>query len=227
MAEAISEAEAKQYFAEQRSRDADFFFELLASRRRAWQVALVACLIGLAGIGDATYVNTRPLPQPPVIEVDKSTGMAWYLTTLGTQKITPAWAEAAFDLNRYVIARESYSWTGVAGDYYLVGLMSADDVAQTYGEEARARTKKLSDRATIHVDVKNILSGQDGTDTANVWFSTTLQYQNLPPEAPVCWMARVAYKYTGAPMSVKDRRLNPRGFEATYYDLQPQAGKCS
>jgi type IV secretion system protein VirB8 len=44
--------------------------------------------------------------------------------------------------------------------------------------------------------------------------------RQMPPQP---WVAVIAYRYSGEPMSLDDRFLNPLGFEVTAYQRNPEA----
>jgi type IV secretion system protein VirB8 len=59
--------------------------------------------------------------------------------------------------------------------------------------------------------------------TALVRFDTERREAGGAPEPVQSWSAVVAFRYSGAPMRMEDRFLNPLGFEVTRYRRDAEA----
>ena len=82
MAEAIKSEDIAAYLERSRGLERDHLGELIASRKRAWQVALGAGILALVAVG--AVLGLTPLKQPPemyVVRVDDATGGIEHVTT--------------------------------------------------------------------------------------------------------------------------------------------------
>jgi type IV secretion system protein VirB8 len=187
-----------------------------AGRRTAWIFAFLLLII--VGAQAAAIAIMLPLKQvvPYTVTVDRQTG---YVETargvdLGDLKEDEAVVQSM--LAQYVLARETFDPADFADRYDRVALWSLgqardDYVGQYQNGQALADVRP---GATIRVTIKKIelLS----KDTARVRFYTTRQD---PGAAPVmaAFEAIIRFRFTGAPMKMEDRFLNPLGFQAVAY----------
>lgn len=213
------------YLDESRGLERDFIAELVTSRRNAWWTATGACAVSVASvIGMLGVVAAYRSPPPPaVFTVDKSTGQVDVVTQLANSAIKTSWATDKQYINSYVLSREGYDYNSLQLFYDTTGLMSAERVQQEYYRIFAGKTgrqNQLGDNATISVDIKSIVEGPD--NSATVRFSTTTHYNNGTSVGPANFIATLAYRYVGAPMLEKDRRIDALGFQITSYKVDPE-----
>ena len=217
--------EYEKYLDESRGLERDYLAELVRGRRNAWRVAMAGGGVALASIaGMLGVIAAYRSPAPPaVFTVDKSTGQVDVVTQLATSKIKTEWATDKQYINTYVLSREGYDFNSLQLFYDTTGLMSSDRVQQEYyrmfaGKEGRQT--KLGDTATISVEIKSIVQGPD--NSATIRFATTTHYNNGTTIGPANYIASVGYRYVGAPMLEKDRRIDALGFQITSYKVDPE-----
>ena len=212
-------AERKAYYADAASWSADVNGSLRASRRRAWWVAGVAVFVAvLQAIALALLLPLKTV-VPYTITVDRQTGAAQLATgiVLGPMSQNDALVQSA--VAQYVIARESLDATDLAANYRRVGLWSADTAKSDY---LRA------------MDRRNPASALNGA-TAGTQVATTVKSITLMSPASALvrfstdrregdgaitrndWAAVMQFTFTGGPLSLEDRLINPLGFQVTHY----------
>jgi type IV secretion system protein VirB8 len=191
-------------------------YQARAGRRTAWIFAFL--LLVIVGAQAAAIAIMLPLKQvvPYTVTVDKQTG---YVETargvqLGDLKEDEAVVQSM--LAQYVLARETFDPADFADRYGRVALWSLGTARDEYVAQYQ-NGQALNDirpGATIRVTIKKIelLS----KDTARVRFYTTRQDPGATPFM-AAFEAIISFRFTGAPMKMEDRFLNPLGFQATAY----------
>lgn len=215
---AVSEERAA-YYADAASWSADVNGSLRASRRRAWWVAGVAVFV--AALQAIALAMLMPLKTvvPYTITVDRQTGAAQLATgiVLGPMSQNEALVQSA--VAQYVIARESLDATDLAANYRRVGLWSADTAKADY---LRA------------MDRRNPASALNGATAATQIATTVKSITLMSPTSALVrfstdrrdgdsaitrndWAAVMQFAFTGGPLSLEDRLINPLGFQVTTY----------
>ncbi len=200
-------------FAEETVREAQ------GSRRRAWIITLI--LIVICGAQAAAIAIMLPLKEvvPYTILVDKQTGYMETVRGLETGALQDDQAVVSSFLAQYVLQRETFDPADFDERYKRVALWSADETRAAYVQSYRAGgpdsiLSGMRPGTTITATVKNIeiLTA----NTARVRFDLT---RRDPGAAPVTgdWQALVSFRFTGAPMRMEDRLINPLGFQVTGY----------
>lgn len=191
------------------------------SRRIAWMVAAGAGAIAL--LEAVALVALMPLKQtvPYVVSVDRQTGyveLAQRLQPGGTLSQRDAVIQSA--LVQYVLARETFDASDLTANYRKVQLWSDPSVAARYvAQMARANPDSplnvYPGSATLKVTVKGVTMVDK--DTALVRFDA----QRLDPAttaAPVQpFAATISFGFSGEPLKMEDRFVNPLGFQVTRY----------
>lgn len=213
------------YLAESRGLERDLLGEVLASRRRAWQVALGAVAVGITGLVAGIAGLYQPTPVPVLLRMDNASGAVEVMTTLKDHEVSYGEVVDTYWLNQYVLNREAYDWNTIQQQYDTTALLSAPDVQQQYyalfhGPEARDVV--LADRARIEVTVRSIQP--NGKGQATVRFVTQEVDRNGQRKPAQPQIATVGYAYVNAPMKAADRRVNPLGFQVTAYRADPELG---
>ncbi|MBU0832074.1 MAG: hypothetical protein KKH33_06790 [Alphaproteobacteria bacterium] len=221
-----AKAERETYYREAASWSQDRQDALRSSRRVAWIVASVACVI--AAVEGFALMLLVPLKtvEPYTLLVDRQTGYVEALKPLEARKVTGDTALTQSFLVQYVIARESFDMSALQERYRKVALWSADTARTSYisGVQATNPDSPLNryPRSTqIETRVKSV--SPMGQNTALVRFETLRIDRNGQPQGAMPWVAVMRFRYSGAPMRVEDRYLNPLGFQVVHYRKDPEA----
>lgn len=199
---------------------------LLTSRRNARRAAAG---IGVIAVCEAiALVALLPLKTviPYTLLVDRQTGYVEALRPLDARTITADAALTRSFLVQYVIAREGFAVDSVQADYRKVALWSAGDARAQYLaamqpsglESPLARYPRST---VIDVVVKSVTSLS--VSSAMVRYEVRRIDAGGQMSAPTPWVAVVHFTYSGEPMSVADRMINPLGFKVTRYRRSAEA----
>ena len=212
-------SERDAYFADAASWAQDVNGALRASRSRAYWVAGAAALIAIAeGLALAALTPLKTV-VPYTITVDRQTGSAALArgVELGPMRENEALVQSA--LAQYVIARETLDAADLAANYKKVGLWSAGTARTDY---LRAMDRSNADSVLIGANSATQVSVTIKSLTlmsptsALVRFSTDRR-EGDGPLARSEWAAVIQFAFTGGPLSMEDRLINPLGFQVTHY----------
>lgn len=221
---ALKTAEMAAYMAETKGVERDYVGEVLKSRATAWKVAIGS--LGIAGAACLAVAFMAPLKtvENVVIRVDNATGAVDVVQTMPDQATSYGEVVDKYWTNQYVLNRESYDYNTIQTNYDATALLSSPDVQaeffKTY-EGPQARDKVLGNGARILVSIKSITPNEK-QGVAVVRFSTVTKRTDGRMEGAADWIATLGYKYVKAPISEKDRRVNPLGFQITSYRVDPE-----
>lgn len=214
------------YYREAGSWAADQSAQLRKSRRTAWIVAGAAATVAVVE-GLALLVLT-PLKtvEPYTLLVDRTTGYVEALAPLAADQITPDQALIQSMLAQYVLAREGYDRATLQTDYRRVGLWSAEQARADYlalmqPSNLDSPLTRYPDATVIQTRVKSV-SPLDG-QSALVRFETVRRDSGGAAQPPMPWVTVVRYRFSGEPMAVEDRYLNPLGFQVISYRRDAEA----
>ncbi len=198
------------------------YLSLRRSTRRAWACAGASFILNFLTL--FALILVLPLKEfaPYVVTVDKSTG--WLEVTQGLQQgnLTQTEAVTIAQIVRCVVARESFDATDYPTLFNHVGLCMTGRALDAYHR----------DHDQSNEDSPPVLYGYDGiirveigsvnllTDTtAIVSFRTVLEYQKR--EVVNHWRAALTFGYTNKQFSMRDRFINPLGFQISSYRRDP------
>ena len=200
---------------------ADVHGSLRASRRLAWIVAGAAAAV--AALEALAIVLLVPLKTvvPYTILVDRQTG--YVETVRGLQPGGALTQDAAVTqsfLVQYVIARETFDATDLRENYRKVMLWSAEAARASYQQQMQrsnpASPLNLYPASTVvQTTVKSV--AMLTPTTALVRFDTMRREPGATTGQLQSWSAVIAFRYSGTPMNMGDRFINPLGFQATRY----------
>ena len=212
-------AEREAYYADAASWSEDVNGSLRASRRRAWWVAGAAVFVAVLEALALTLLMPLKTIVPYTITVDRQTGSAQLARgiVLGPMSQNEALVQSV--LAQYVIARETLDATDLAAAYRKVGLWSAGTARSDYLRS---------------MDRKNPASVLNGVNAATQITTTVKSITVMSPtsalvrfttdrrdaDGPVTrndWAAVMQFAFTGGPLSLEDRLINPLGFQVTHY----------
>lgn len=208
------------YFAEAATWAQDMEGARRASRRTAWIVA--ACAVAVAVLEAIALAALLPLKteRPYAILVDRQTGAVQVAQPLAPGRLTQDQAVAQSFLVQYVLARETFDATTLREDYRKAQVWSAADARDAY-VRGMARTNPQSPLAlyppatTVRAVVKSV--SLLTPTTALVRFDAERRDPGAGQVVVQPYTAAVAFKWTGAPLRLEDRWLNPLGFQVTRY----------
>ena len=196
------------------------------SRRIAWWVAGGAALIAVLEAGALILLTPLKTVEPYTLLVDRTTGYVQALKPLDPAKIAPDTALTQSFLVQYVIAREGFDVTTVNANYRKVALFSADRARTSYLSQmqvsnAASPLVALPRGTVIDTRVKSV--SPVGKDVALVRFDTVRTDPSGQAQPPQPWIAMIRYRWSGEPMTLADRFVNPLGFQVTAYRRDPEA----
>lgn len=216
-----SDLRRQAYYAEAAAWADDAQSRMKKSTRIAWKVAAGAAVIAvLQAIAIATMMPLKEV-RPYTILVDKTTG---YIETAAGLKTGPLQQDVAVthaNLVQYVLARETFDAADLKENYRRVQLLSAGDAREQYLKEMAstnpASPLKLYPASTVvQTTIKNV--SLLNPTTALVRFDATRRDGAGSIGGTVRpYSAVVTFRYTGAPMRMRDRFENPLGFQVIRY----------
>jgi type IV secretion system protein VirB8 len=214
------------YYVEAESWAKDRQEELRASRRTAWIVAAVALAVAL--LEGLALLLLTPLKTvvPYTLLVDRNTGFVQALEPLDPAKVSADTALTQSFLVQYVIARESFDIDTLQADYRKVALWSAEQARSGYvaGMQISSPQSPLAlyPRSTVvETRVKSV--SPVGRNVAMVRFDTVRRDSGGQVEPPRAWVAVIRYRFSGEPMRLEDRLVNPLGFQVLRYRRDAEA----
>jgi len=228
-AKAVKPGEEANFYRAGQDWEADRQQRYERSERRAWIVAggfgvlAVAAVIGMAAMAPFKRV------VPYVFEADRASGNVQLVSAaddrapIGYQELLDKhWAQ------RYVVARESYSWKLLQSDYDTVLSLSSDPVGREFAkvyDGANARDKKYGSGVELRVRVLSVtLSSDDAGQRAVVRFEKTAKRTEADSaDAPQYFVATIAFEYKPSMFGKeKDLIQNPLGYRVLSYRLDTE-----
>jgi type IV secretion system protein VirB8 len=221
----IKPDERAAYFADAASWSDDVNGSLRVSRRHAWIVAGAAVFVAVLEALALALLMPLKTVVPYTITVDRQTGAAQLARGIELGPMSQNDALLQSVLAQYVIARETLDATDLAANYRRVGLWSAG--------QARTDYLRLMDR-------RNPASPLIGATAATLVQTTIKQVTVMSPKSALVrfstdrsegggaftrtdWAAVLQFGFTGGPLSMDDRLINPLGFQVTHYRRDAEA----
>jgi type IV secretion system protein VirB8 len=188
-------------------------------RRRAWFVTWAMILI-CAGQAAAIAIML-PLKEvtPYTILVDRQTGYVETVRGLQLGELQEDEALVHSFLAQYVMQRETFDPSDFQDRYERVALWSTETARSSYLALYQAGSPEsiLDDmRAgeTLTVTIKQI----ELVDRSTARVRFTLAHRNQGVASTTSdWQALISYRFSGAPMRMEDRLINPLGFQVVSY----------
>lgn len=226
--------EARDYFETARDWEACRDLLLASSERRAWRVAVGACIVAVLSICGLIALLPLKRTVPYVFAVHQTTGQTEVVEAandramVGYQDLLDKhWAQ------RYVLARESYVYKLLQTDYDKTLALSTDAVGRVYAaqyEGAQARDKKLGTSTEIRVQILSISLAPDAiSPKAVVRFETRTFHTDSGAALPAqTYVATLAYEYRPSMLGKeKDLIENPLGYRVTSYRVDAELNPAS
>ena len=185
-------------------------------------------VIGLLGAGIAALAPLKTA-VPYVIRVDNSTGYTDVVPQINNAKESYQEVETKYFLSQFVINYESYEWQTIQQMMDTVKVMSASKVFSQYNTAIRADSSPLNvlkDNYKMRVKIKSVTMLKP--DMAQVRFSKMILDSSGKP-APeyrmTDWIATIAFDFNKKIETEEQRLINPLGFQALSYRVDPEAMK--
>ena len=208
------------YYAEAASWSNDVHGALRASRKLAWIVAI--CVGTVATIEAAALVIMMPLKTvvPYTITVDRQTGYVETTQGLKPGLLSQDSAVTQAFLVQYVLAREGFDASDLQANYRKVALWSFGDAKTQYlrsmtTSNPASPVRTLPNTTVVQPTIKSI--SLLSRNSALVRFDADRHDYGAPTGDRQSYAAVIGFRYTGAPMKMGDRFLNPLGFQVTTY----------
>jgi len=203
--------------------------ELKRSRTLAWRIAAVAtaiCTISI--IAFLVALLFRRDPEPTILKVDNDTGATTVLRSVKDDKDQYDEVVNKYWLAQYVRTCEGYDWNTISDQFEACKLMSDNAIASEYSKRVQDKNSPLNtlkDKGKITVKVNSIAFIGE---TAQVRFTTeklNASGENTDNSPVQKWIATVAYLFKPGRMTEQQRLINPLGFKAVSYRVDPEAVK--
>lgn len=216
----VSPSASRPEYQQAASWAADIHGSLRASRRVAWMVAGAAAAVAVLEALALSALAPLKTVVPYTILVDKQTGYVETVHALKPGALTQDAAVTQSFLVQYVLARETFDATDLRENYQKVAQWSAGDVRTQYQAQMERSTPtspiNLYPATTIlSVTIKSV--SLLTPTTALVRFDTHRRDAGASMGEQRAYTAAIAFRYTGAPMRMEDRFINPLGFQVTRY----------
>ena len=208
------------YYVEAQSWAQDRQDELRKSRRVAWLVAAGAGVIAVLEAFALLLLTPLKTVEPYTLLVDRHTGFVQALNPLDAQTISGDRALTQSFLVQYVIARESFDIDALQTNYRKVALWSAETARSGYLAGIQVNNpdsplNRLPRSAIVETRVRSV--SPVGQNVAMVRFETQRRDAGGQTQPPQAWVALIRYRYSGEPMQLEDRFVNPLGFQVLRY----------
>lgn len=203
--------------------------EIKRSRKIAWVIASIAtgiCTVSIIAFLVALLMRTEP--EPVILKVDNSTGATTVMRSIRDTKDQYDEVVNKYWLAQFVRTCESYDWYTISEAFEACKLMAEPDVAKEYSARVQAPNAPLNILKDKGKVVAKITAIAFVGDTAQVRFTT----EKLSPSgentdnSPVQkWIATVAFWFKPGQMTEQQRLVNPLGFRAVSYRVDPEVLK--
>lgn len=221
MASMVEKKQFSKYLVEAKSWESEKVRSLEVSKRTAWIVAIVASILAAISIVTVALLTPIQRVEAYVVRVDSGTGLVNVVRPMKDGDTNYDEAINKYFTQSYVRWREGYFQERAQEFYYNVGIMSSS--------QEQARFLKVYDPANSGsplniyrnagrsiITIKN--TALDGPGAARIQFTKEEDFAGRNHKTTQ-WTALVYYRYSGAPMSDKDREINPLGFQVLNYTV--------
>ena len=223
------ESEFKHYFDAVRGFEEDRVATLVRQRRNLLIGLFIT--LGVISLMAMAIAMLSPLKTavPYVIRVDNATGYTDIAPQLEQQKTSYDEVINKFFLSQFVINYESYDWQTVRAMHDNVKLMADSAVFNGYKSNMLAKNSplnQLKDSYKLKVKIKSVTFLN--ADTAQIRFKKMVldkQGKVAPEYVATDWVATMAFDYDHDIKNEGERLLNPLGFNALSYAVDPETTK--
>lgn len=214
------------YYEQAASWNNDRLKAMRSSTRRAWWVAGAAVSVAVLEAVALAFLAPLKTVVPYTLMVDRTTGYVQALKPTEKAQIAPDTALTQSFLVQYVAAREGFDINTLNQAYRKVALFSGEQARSSYLATMQANSPQnplaiYPRSSVVETRVKSV--SPSGADTAFVRFDTVRIDANGQAHPPSSWVAVIRYRYSGEPMKLEDRFINPLGFRVVSYRKDPEA----
>lgn len=203
--------------------------EVKKSRKVAWIVAGAAGVVGVVGVITALVaLLMRTEPEPVVLKVATETGATTILRSIRDDKDQFDEVVNKYWLSQYVLNCEGYDWYTIGNQFEACKLMSSDEVATQQDRKVRAPTAPLSvlkDKGRVSIKIVSIVPNGDVSQVRFTSEKVSPSGENLDQSPVQKWMATIAFQFKPGQMTEQQRLVNPLGFKALSYRVDPEVLK--
>ena len=217
--EQFPSAARQTYYVQARTWAEDVNRSLRLTRRLALMAAAVAATIAILEAIALVLLIPLKTVVPYTITVDRQTGYLETAPALKPGALSQDVAVTDAFLAQYVLARETFDVTDVQDDYQKVAAWSSGKARTEYlAFMARSNPQSPENVLPPGTVLKTVVKGITlmSPTTALVRFDSERQNGAAPVQRQP-YTAAISFRYTGQPMRMADRFLNPLGFEVTSY----------
>lgn len=224
----------KTYFDDALGWEGDREAQRARSERRAWTVAALACALAIAAVVSLAILAPFRRNIPYLFAVDRTSGNVEFVGALDDRRVMgyqelldKHWAQ------RYIVARESYTYRLLQSDYDTVLGLSNDSVGRDFAklyEGPNARDARYSANVEMKVNVLSVQLASNPIGTqAVVRFAKTTRRVDADASEPVQYfVATIAYEYVPTMFGKeKDLLANPLGYKVTSYRVDAELAPTS
>ncbi|HYW14855.1 MAG TPA: type IV secretion system protein [Allosphingosinicella sp.] len=196
------------------------------SQRMAWWVAIGAGTIAVLEAGALILLTPLKTVEPYTLLVDRTTGYVQALKPLDADKVAPDAALTQSFLVQYVIARESFDRDVVQASYNKVFAWSAEQARTGYVGSVQVSNPQsplvlYPPTTVIETRVKSV--SPLGRNVALVRFDTIRRDAGGQAQPARSWVSVIRYRFSGEPMTLDERFVNPLGFRVLRYRRDPES----
>ncbi|WP_422345871.1 virB8 family protein [Parasphingorhabdus sp.] len=209
-----------KYYKEAETWSSDRNRSLVNSRKWALVIAAILAFVAIAQAIALIILIPLKTVEPYTLLVDKQTGYVEELRPLQNATIKPDEALTRSFLVQYVLAREGFDIDTLQRDYRKVYLWSTGKVRTGYVSSVQAGNPssplaRLPRQTRLDVEVRSVSMLSDST--AMVRYNLTRLDQSGQARDLGARVSVLRWTYSGGPMTVEDRLINPLGFQVTRY----------
>ena len=215
----IPASERAAYYVKAQSWADDIHGALRASRRRAYIVAGAAAAIAMFEAVALVVLMPLKTVVPYTVTVDRQTGTIETAQGVNPGPLSQNAAVTQAFLAQYVLARETFDVTDVQSNYQKVAAWTSGDARNQYialmQVSNRNSPENVNPPGTVVKTIVKSISLLSPT-SALVRFDAERTIGTAPAQRQP-FTAVIAFRFTGAPLRMEDRFLNPLGFQVTSY----------
>lgn len=208
------------YFAEAASWAQDTYGAQRRSQRLAWTVAGVGAVIALLEAIALVFLMPLKTVEPYVVTVDKQTGYVEAPRAVQPGPMSQNEAVTQSFLANYVLSRETFDATDLREAYRRVQLWSGGNERSAYlrfmaADNPSSPVKLYPSTTIVKTTIKSV--SLLSPTTALVRFQTERLDAGAAVGLVLAWNAAISFQYSGSPLRMEDRLINPLGFQVTRY----------
>lgn len=221
----IEKKELNEYLHEARSWESSRNVALEKSRKLAWTIAGVSAAITAAAVIAVASLAPLKRTEPFLLRVNETTGAVDVVDVLTDRKSNYEEAVNRYFAQRYVTYREAYSRALAEDYYYSVGVMSSVNEQKKYFDDFNPKNPNsplvlYGEYAKVKVDVHSISFIKP--DIALVRYVKSIERGNEKPQQ-THWVATIHFTYDKPRADLKERAVNPLGFQVLEYRKDPDS----